>query len=161
MADSVILVTIPGSGDQIQALKAGVFEIADIFVVNKSDLAGKDKQVLFIKQLLELDYEKNKLSWNPPVVETRANVENMDVNGINNLVREITNHWTYLLDSGNFILKRKNKIRTELIAILQFFAVQQLVKEKNGSLINEAIEKISKNELDPYTFIHSFISSLK
>lgn len=161
MADSVILVTIPGSGDQIQALKAGVFEIADVFVVNKSDLPGKDKQILFIKQVLELDSEKNKSDWTPLVIETKANEVNFEVNGINNLVTAISHHWNYLQESGDFKLKRKNKIRTELIAILQFFAVQQLLKEKNGSLINEAIEKINKNELDPYTFIHSFISSIR
>ena len=160
MADSVILVTIPGSGDQIQALKAGVFEIADIFVVNKSDLPGKDKQIVFIKQLLELDKEKYSASWTPPIIETRANEANLATNGINILTNEISNHWYYLQESGEFIHKRKHKIKTELIAILQYFTAQQLLKEKNGSLIDEAIEKISTNELDPYSFINSFINSI-
>ena len=161
MADSVVLVTIPSSGDQIQALKAGVFEIADIFVVNKADLAGKDKQILFIKQLLELDSEKFKSKWTPPVLETKANELQLETNGINNLTKEIANHWNYLQQSGDFVLKRKNKIKTELIAILQFFVVHQLLNSNNGTVINEAIEKISNNELDPYSFVNSYIGFLK
>ena len=160
MADSVILVTIPGSGDQIQALKAGVFEIADIFVVNKSDLPGKDKQIVFIKQLLELDKEKFSASWTPPIIETRANEDDLATNGIKVLTNEIANHWLFLQESGEFIHKRKHKIKTELLAILQYFTTQELLKQKDGSLIDEAIEKISSNELDPYSFINSFISSI-
>ena len=157
MADTVILVTTPGTGDQIQALKAGVFEIADIFVVNKCDLPGKDKQVLFIKQMLDLDQEKPDKSWYPPIQETKANETSLKTSGIKTLAQKISDHWLFIQESGIIKEKRKNKIKTELIAILQFFMSQQLLKFENGNVIDDAIEKISLNELDPYSFIISFI----
>ena len=106
MVDSVILVTIPSSGDQVQALKAGIFEIADIFVVNKTDLEGKDKQVMFIKQVLELDNNKNESQWIPPIIETKAIELHSSQNGIQNLALSLEKHNQYLLSSKAFDFKR-------------------------------------------------------
>jgi hypothetical protein len=58
-------------------------------------------------------------------------------------------------------MKRKNKIKTEIFAIAQYFITQELMNKKNGVQINEAIEKINKNELDPYSFVYSFLENLK
>ncbi len=159
MADTVLLVTIPGSGDQIQALKAGVFEIADIFLVNKSDLPGKDKQVLFIKQMLDLDDTNSKSKWFPPIVETKAIEYDFKKNGIDTVGLKIKEHREFLKDKGLLEEKRKNKIKTEVLAILQFSMAQTLLQSKNGQVLQEAIEKINANELDPYSFINSFISN--
>jgi LAO/AO transport system kinase len=161
MADTVILVTIPETGDRIQALKAGIFEIADIFVVNKSDIKGNDKQVLFISQTLELDKEKYSNKWLPPVVSTNAIDLSLEESGIKKLVDNINEHWNYLQVTGKIFMKRKNKIKTEIFAIAQYFITQELMNKKNGVQINEAIEKINKNELDPYSFVYSFLENLK
>ena len=159
MADSVVLVTIPGTGDQVQALKAGIFEIADIYAVNKSDLEAADKQILFIKQVLALEHRDAELDWNPPAIKTIAINPDLEKNGLPELVSEINNHWNYLLKSGKLEARRKNKIKTEILAILQYFVSQELLNLQDGQLIKEAIENISNNKLDPYSFIHSFISS--
>ena len=159
MVDSVILVTIPSSGDQVQALKAGIFEIADIFVVNKSDLEGKDKQVMFIKQVLELDNNKNENHWISPIIETKAIESHSSQNGILNLALALEKHNQYLLSSKAIDFKRKNKIKTDLLTILQYFIAQLLLKFIQGSIISEAIEKIHKNELDPYSFVQEFLES--
>ena len=158
MADSVVLVTIPSSGDQIQALKAGVFEIADIFVVNKADLEGKDKQIMFIKQVIELDKEKLTAQWTPPIIETKANEMNLTSNGISSLALELENHRKFLINSKLISKKRKNKIKTELLTILQFTISKDLLQIDDGSFITEAIEKINEHELDPYTFIQTFLA---
>lgn len=160
MADTVLLVTIPGTGDQIQALKAGVFEIADIYIVNKADLAGKDKQIMFIKQMLELDTERKRSNWTPPITETKAIEPNLEKNGIQELCQKISEHWDFIQSSGVIEDKRKNKTKTELLAILQFSMSQQLVHLNNGQLLNEAIEQINANKLDPYSFINTFISNI-
>ena len=159
MSDSVVLVTIPGTGDHIQALKAGIFEIADIFVVNKSDLEGADKQVLFINQTLALDSEKFQTNWLPPVIKTTSFNPNLDENGILELVKKIDEHWKYLKESNNLVEKRKNKIKTEILTILQYFVSQELLKSNNGFFIEEAIEKINKNELDPYSVVQLFLAA--
>lgn len=160
MADTVLLVTIPGTGDQIQALKAGVFEIADIYVVNKADLPGKDKQIMFIKQMLELDTERKRPNWTPPIIETKAIEYQLEKNGILELSQKLADHWDFIQTSGMIEEKRKNKTKTELLAILQFSMAQQLLHMNNGQLLNDAIERINTHELDPYSFINSFISNL-
>lgn len=159
MADTVLLVTIPGTGDQIQALKAGVFEIADIYIVNKADLAGKDKQIMFIKQMLELDTERKRSTWTPPIIETKAIEPNLEKNGILELSQKLADHWDFIQTSGEIAEKRKNKTKTELLAILQFSMAQHLLHLNNGQFLNEAIEQINANDLDPYSFINSFISN--
>ena len=161
MVDSVVLVTIPSSGDHIQALKAGIFEIADIFVVNKSDLEGKDKQVSYIKQVLEMTTNASRTDWIPPIIETKAIKNEWVNNGIEELSSTLEKHNEYLLTSEMINLKRKNKIKTEIITILQYFISQELIKINDGKIISEAIEKIHKNELDPYTFINTFLENFR
>ena len=158
MADSVVLVTIPGTGDQIQALKAGIFEIADIFVINKADLPGKDKQALFIKQVLELDSEKKNNVWKPPIIESQAVSNDLSINGILALVEELRKHRKLLATSNLQNNKKKSKIKTEILTILQFFIAHDLLHMNNGEILSEAVEKIYRNELDPYTFIQNFLA---
>lgn len=101
IADTVLLVLVPGLGDDIQALKAGIMEIADIFVVNKADKDGKEKLLAEINMIINLN--KHRFLWVPPVVETIA-TENQ---GIGRLMDSISDRNTWLKSNGLDVKKDK------------------------------------------------------
>jgi LAO/AO transport system kinase len=101
VADTVVVVLNPGSGDGIQAIKAGIMEIADIFVVNKADLPGAERLKNDIQMVLDLNGEK---AWRPPVVLTST----LDQRGLTELREQITAHQNFLIESGKK-LERQNK----------------------------------------------------
>ncbi|MBP5405534.1 methylmalonyl Co-A mutase-associated GTPase MeaB [bacterium] len=101
IADTVLLVLVPGLGDDIQALKAGIMEIADIFVVNKADKDGKEKLLAEINMIINLN--KHRFLWVPPVVETIA-TENQ---GIGRLMDSISDRNTWLKSKGLDVQKDK------------------------------------------------------
>ena len=100
VAHTILLVLAPGGGDEVQMMKAGITEIADIFVVNKSDIPGADALVLSIRAMLELSEREG---WIPPIVQTDA----LSGKGIEELCGKIDEHREYLLKSGEM----KDRIR--------------------------------------------------
>ncbi len=102
-ADITIVVFIPGSGDGIQAMKAGLMEIADIFVVNKADRPGADKTVVDIQNILAIKEEKD--GWKPPVLSTTAE----SGAGVNELIDEIDNYLKTLGENGALEEKKKKR----------------------------------------------------
>ncbi|HPI97844.1 MAG TPA: methylmalonyl Co-A mutase-associated GTPase MeaB, partial [Synergistales bacterium] len=112
IADTVCLVLVPGMGDDIQIMKAGIMEIADIFVVNKADREGVERVVSEVKMTLDL---VQKRSWIPPVHTTIAEKGN----GIPELTASISNHHEFLAISREGLEKRRNRLITEVEEILQ------------------------------------------
>ena len=112
VADTVAYVTTPTMGDEIQAMKAGVMEIADVFVVNKADLAGKDKAVSDLKAALGLGRGHEPEPWDTPVVATSA----LNGEGVPELAAAFDAHWKHLKDSGEGRnrLKRQHKEEVSL-----------------------------------------------
>lgn len=102
IADTVLLVLVPGMGDDVQALKAGIMEIADIFVVNKADKDGKERLVAELNMIINLN--RHRLEWEPPVVETVA-TENK---GTLELMEKISDRGSWLKNKG--ISAKKDKI---------------------------------------------------
>src|SRR5207302_287376 len=96
-AHTVIVVAAPGMGDDIQAIKAGILEIADIFVVSKADKPGTDQTVAELAMLLSLDPHRRQAAWRIPVLKTSA----LKVQGISELVDAIQNHQIYLRESDS------------------------------------------------------------
>jgi len=107
MADTVVVVLNPGTGDGIQAIKAGIMEIADIFVINKSDLPGADRMKGDIEMMLNLSCGK---TWRPPVLLTSV-IENK---GLDVLFDKIELHQAYLLESGQRDERRRERLRQEV-----------------------------------------------
>jgi len=107
-ADTTVVVLVPESGDSIQAMKAGLMEIGDIFCVNKSDREGADRAVSTLKEILDL---KDSDGWHPPVIRTIAT----DGVGIDELVRAASEHRAYLTKQGLMERRRKERIELKIV----------------------------------------------
>ncbi|MEO0086665.1 MAG: methylmalonyl Co-A mutase-associated GTPase MeaB [candidate division WOR-3 bacterium] len=140
LVDTTIVVFVPESGDGIQILKAGLTEIGDIFVINKSDRIGADILFYELKNLIEMSYQNSK--WKPPVILTQA-VNNY---GIEELEKEIINHYNYLIENNILEEKRKKAIIRELTTnleteILKIFWQNEKVKRLFDEVLKEVLEK--------------------
>jgi LAO/AO transport system kinase len=159
-AHTVVVLLVPGLGDDIQAIKAGIMEITDIFVVNKMDLPGADKKVAEIMQMLEYrksykyiskDFDKNytKINqWTPEITKVNSKTgENFD-----ELLELIKKHKRFLEDSGIISNYMKNRIKSETIQILKHKLTKKAEELINSDEKIEAfLEKAIKKSLDPYS----------
>jgi LAO/AO transport system kinase len=144
--DTVVVTLVPESGDAIQALKAGLMEIADIFTVNKADREGADQMVYDLQSALEMKTEKSE--WEIPIVATQAvNNKNID-----ELAGKINDHRKYLEDSGRLTSKRKFQLRKKVEQVILRQIQQDLYTGVlAGQALDEVVEKIMNGESDPYT----------
>ena len=110
--DTVVLVTLPGLGDEIQAIKAGIMEIADIFVINKADREGVDRTVRDLRMMLGMTEWKG---WTPPILKTVANRGE----GIVGLVEEAENHRQWLESGNELVQRRRDQLRLRVENILK------------------------------------------
>lgn len=143
VADSVLYVTTPAMGDEIQAMKAGAMEVGDIFVVNKADLAGKDKAVADLKAALGLGQSAGQApkAWEPPVLATSA--KNGD--GIAELAAAIEAHWAHLRGSGEGRARLKSQNATEL----QFWIQRRVIKSALDRVTDDILEDMVSRKTDP------------
>ncbi|MGY5853236.1 MAG: methylmalonyl Co-A mutase-associated GTPase MeaB [Candidatus Thorarchaeota archaeon] len=160
-AQTVIVTDVPGSGDDIQAIKAGIMEIADIFVVNKSDLLGIDKKVTEINAMLDIA-PKGEDYWRPPVMVTNARKGE----GIPELVDTVQEHYSFLRDSGLLEKRGLERSRDELEQIMEYKLTRELLTKLRGRPEYEsAIKRIATRDDDPYTvaekLIVEFLSSYR
>lgn len=147
-ADTVVLVTVPGLGDDIQAIKAGLMEIADIFVVNKADKEGAEATMFELELMLDLEKDKwQKSGWRPPVVSTIAFTNK----GVDELWGAINEHMEFLLNSGKIKEKRKFRVREEIKAIVSSKIARKIGEKMGEDDIAVLIEMIAKREIDPYS----------
>jgi LAO/AO transport system kinase len=145
IAQTIVVVLAPGLGDEIQAIKAGIMEIGDIFVVNKADLENVDKAVGAIEAMLEMNTQKK--DWKPTVVKTIATVGE----GITELVEKINQHKAYL-DSGAIHAQSRQRIEIELEeAVKRKLTEVILDKLKRREEFHELVDKILAKETDPYS----------
>ena len=145
-AHTTVVVEVPGLGDDVQAIKAGILEIADIFVVNKADHAGADTCRRQLQMMLQLGAPRRE-GWKVPIIATVATRgEN-----IGEVVDTIQRHWAYLQASGCLQERERGRVMREVRMILQNMAldmVQERVPEERQLLL---IERIQARALDPYT----------
>ena len=147
-ADTVVLVTVPGLGDDIQAIKAGLMEIADIFVVNKADKEGAEATMFELELMLDLEKDKwQKSGWRPPVVSTIAFTNK----GVDELWGAINEHREFLLNSGKIEEKRKFRVGEEIKAIVSSKIARKIGEKMGEDDIAVLIEMIAKREIDPYS----------
>jgi LAO/AO transport system kinase len=153
IAHTVVVTDVPGSGDDIQAIKAGIMEIGDVFVVNKHDLPGADKKVTEINAMLDLD--QNMGEWRPPVVTTNARKNE----GITELVDEVTDHMEYLRASGELEERELQRSREELEDIMRYRLTRELLaKFQDSPEYAAAIQKIACRSDDPYSVAQRMIA---
>jgi LAO/AO transport system kinase len=142
-ADTVVLVLMPGSGDSVQALKAGVMEIPDVIVVNKADHPLTDSMVREIKSVLALGPHGG---WRAPVVRTRAT----SGEGVEELQSRIAEHRAYIESEGTLTQRRRRHLRGEVLAI----ATQRLRRELEAAIADDPrfhalLERVVARTLDP------------
>ena len=143
VADTVLYVTTPSMGDEIQAMKAGAMEIGDIFVVNKADLAGKDKAVADLRAALGLGHSAGQAvkAWEPPIIATSA--KNGD--GVGELMKELDGHWRHLKTSGEGRTRLKRQHATEL----QFWIQRRVIKSALDRVTDKILEDMVSRKTDP------------
>jgi LAO/AO transport system kinase len=151
-AQTVLVVSAPGMGDEVQAIKAGILEIADIFVVSKADKPGADQTVAELAMLLSLDpnrrlHDKSKPYWRIPVLKTSA----IKDQGISQLVDAIEQHRQYLLQSGMLAHRAQRQVRSEVEALVVHAVINALKNEVTGDEWQKVLEDITARERDPYS----------
>ena len=160
-AHTTVIVVVPGMGDDIQALKAGILEVGDIFVINKADREGVDRTLTDLRVMINMDKEKYKEGkWKPPIIKTQAVFDN----GIDELIEEIDNHREFLkkADGNIYAGKRKNKIREELTDMVKARVIELLLSKLiETDEFNKAVDSIAGGETDRYTACDNlFLSKL-
>jgi LAO/AO transport system kinase len=175
MAHTTIVVQAPGMGDDIQAIKAGILEIADVFTVNKADREGADNAVVALQMLLDLDHvsrptlhhgvtmenvgqagndstglvtgSSQEQIWRPPILKTVA----LHGQGIEAVVEAIEAHLVYLKESQILYRRERARIESELNDILQQKLMRRLLSRVREGELDALIERISRREMDPYS----------
>ena len=152
-ADVSIVVTVPGMGDDVQAIKAGIMEIADVFVVNKADAAGADRAVAEIESALSLrEYAPG--TWRPPVLKTEAT----SCEGVTELVDAVERFGArHPRDSQ----RRQERARVRLRETLLRRLAERLDRDDNSrAALEEAAGQVSRGEVDPYTAVTRILERL-
>jgi LAO/AO transport system kinase len=146
-AQTVLVVVAPGMGDDVQAIKAGIMEIADIFVVSKMDKPGANQTVAELAMLLSLDPNRRKASWRIPILKTSAIKEQ----GIPELADAIQRHREYLIESGMLEQRAQRQVRSELQTLIVQAVQNALRSAVDEEEWNRLVEDITKRERDPYS----------
>lgn len=144
IAHTILVILPPGLGDEIQAIKAGIMEISDIFVVNKADRENAEKTVADIESMLDMIPEEDE--WRQPVIKTIA----ITGEGISELLDKINQHREYL-KAGALELQRKQRVEAELVEAIRQRVTESVLRDlKERGRFDELIHKILAREMDPY-----------
>ena len=156
LAEISIVVLVPGMGDDIQALKAGIMEIGDIFVINKCDRPGVEKMERAILGLLSLGHRAD--GWQPPIVKTTATKGE----GVAELLEAIDRYYVFFRNSISRSRKKQEAERQRLINLLEERLVNTAVEQifPDGEL-NDLVNAIAERRQDPYSVVEQIIRSLR
>lgn len=155
IADTTLVVLVPGLGDSIQTIKAGIMEIADVYVVNKADRSGVEQTVAEIESLIDITC--NEKERKIPVLTTVAK-ENK---GIVELVDEINSHEKYLKKTKMFDVQRRKRYEAELVEIIRKRLMNFIFDESTfKGKVESLIDQISKKEIDPYSAANEILGKI-
>lgn len=152
--DTTIVVLVPEAGDSIQTMKAGLMEIADVFVVNKADRPGAD---YLVAELEGMVHQSPKQSWwQVPVMATQA----VNDVGTEELYQYIERHRQALEESGNLALKRSKQRRTDLLRTIEHRITKQVLEQvERDDQLALYLERVEKGEIDPFSAAKEILSS--
>ena len=143
IADTVLLVLVPGMGDDVQALKAGIMEIADIFVINKADKDGVERLIAEINMIININ--RHRLEWEPPVVKTVA-TEN---SGTKDLMEKISQRVVWMKNNGMNV-KREKLVNQFKHMALDRIGANILAILKDRGMFTKWTDELEKGESNPY-----------
>jgi LAO/AO transport system kinase len=175
-AHTTIVVEMPAAGDDIQAIKAGILEIADILVVNKADLPGADNAVAALRAMLDLNQAHTEwhhgqlrhvpgadrgavaaqASWEPPVLKTCA----VRGEGIEELVAAVQAHWQYQCDSGLRVRRERERVADGLHRILRSTLLERLLEQIQEGDVEATVQRVVARQLDPYSAAEALINKV-
>lgn len=152
--DTTLMVMVPGLGDDIQAIKAGVMEIGDVFCVNKADRDGAQKTAREINTMLDFSPK----AWRPPVSLAVA-VKN---EGVEEVLAHVMDHKRYLESEGLLAVKRRENAKSELIERVKEAVLSALLRDTTQQAAVEALaERVAGRHEDPYTAVAALLESIQ
>ena len=173
LAHTTLVVEAPGLGDDIQAIKAGILEIADVLVVNKADRPGVENTERALRSTLELAHPTKRIFrhhgqdmsvdntpepdtqlWIPPILKTIST----EGSGIAELAEAIEKHAAHLHQSGDWDSRDRSRLKSELEALLMDTLMKQFFEGIQSSAYDDVLEKVVQRDISPYEAIHSLIS---
>jgi LAO/AO transport system kinase len=151
IADTVLLVLMPGSGDSIQALKAGIMEIPDVIAVNKRDHPAAKTMLNEVRSILALDTERD---WKPPIVLTEA----VTGEGVPELWEKVVEHRAHLEESGTLAERRAANLAGEVFAVASARAKARLEEAvAEDEELRRLLDEVQRRELDPLTAVREIM----
>jgi len=154
IADTVLLVLMPGSGDSVQALKAGIMEIPDVIAINKLDHPAAKTMLNEVRSILRLDKESE---WRPPIVLTEA----MRGENVPELWEKLEEHRAYLVDSGLLEERRAKNLAGEVFAVASARAKQHLEHAVAGDReLARLLDAVQRRELDPLSAVREILEKV-
>jgi LAO/AO transport system kinase len=155
LADTTVVLLAPGMGDAIQAVKAGILEIADVFVVNKADRDGADATYHDIQGMIGLG-ERTPGDWRPQVVRAVA----VRGQGIDDIINAVQKHRGWLIEHGELRRRRETRAAAEVEAIALGTLRERLGSIRAGTALRDAAVRVAAGETDPYAAAASLVESL-
>ncbi|MCU1285495.1 MAG: transport system ATPase [Acidobacteriales bacterium] len=154
LADVTIVILVPGMGDDVQSIKAGIMEIADIFVINKSDREGADRVEKEIRAMQSLAMREDK--WNPSIVQTVAT----EGKGIPELAAAIEEYERYLDKQGLRLKKKISNWRERIVEMLRESLLQRLTREQlSDEQLKTYASEVAEHRRDPYTLVDEIVGN--
>jgi LAO/AO transport system kinase len=155
VADITIVILVPGMGDDVQTIKAGIMEIADIFVINKSDHEGAERVEREIRALQSLAPREDK--WTPPIVKTVAS----EGQGVDELAETIAGYETHLRKGNSLQQRRTRNWEIRLVEMLRDAMLEKARASFSGADLSQLAGEIAEHKRDPYSVIEQIIGNLK
>jgi len=154
LADVTIVILVPGMGDDVQTIKAGIMEIADVFVINKSDHEGAERVEREIRMMQTLAVRSDQ--WTPPIVKTVAT----EGTGLPELVKAITDYQAYLTKNDLAMKHKVQNWRERLIEMLRDALVARTRERLTDEQVTHYAQEIAEHKRDPYTLVEEIVKGL-
>lgn len=158
IADTTVVVFAPGHGDAVQAAKAGIMEIADIFVVNKADMPGADDVARNLRHALLVGATQPETAWRRPIVRTSAGCDSPG--GIADLMALVSRHRAWIAASGEAASRRRRRTADEIRTIVLEDVGRRLSERRSTLRLDELASRVEAAELDQYTAADIALGSL-
>ncbi|MGC5583077.1 methylmalonyl Co-A mutase-associated GTPase MeaB [Ornithinimicrobium sp. W1679] len=156
LADTTLVLLAPGMGDGVQAAKAGILEIGDVFVVNKADREGADATVRELRHMISLGDRTEPHRWRPPVLRTVADRGE----GVEELLEALDKHWGWLAEHGELDRRRRGRAAREVETLALGRLRERLGDEHGDGLLAEAVGEVLAGRLDPYSAADRVVDAL-
>lgn len=155
-ADTTIVVLVPESGDSVQAMKAGLMEIADFFILNKCDRPGSQQAYTALQTILMIkDHDEN--TWLPKIIKTVAS----ESKGVQEIAEEIIRHRDFMHQKNLFTLKREEQLKIRIKDIVERKLKDELWSETGKNSLNSSLEKVIVGKFSPYHIAEEIIQNYK